>query len=581
MSKMRMSDRRTVVFWGAGATAQMGMATTSKQNAIFLALSRKETCQSYKECLADFKQGVFGDRFDAVCDMLSLLDDDSPCVEGCRLCGFSQRQLDIVRDHADELGHTDDERKNRVVMMRQQYDWSSAMRILRLQKDDVEYENGRETPSETFTQKIYNLLDVNIASHSGLHVFPSECQSHTLSSFLDERRLRSAKSALIMFINLVFACAWATSRLKFADASDPYRRFADWLSEIRADEMLNGVGNAVFSTSFVSMNFDPILWWLIKNADARYNRHPKHVGDWNCPLFLGEDVDQADAVRPLRDMEPSVSSGLLPDVTARFVDLRGEMEDERCNARYQTVKIFFPHGSPNLKICPCCGKTTLYQGNVLEDSSESLFPPFFFKKLAWGCAPAEAIRKSDAEDGKWRRQCAIISYNEKHDVRNDNAESRKWQQGELDYIQCRHCGRGIRMCDAEMVMQSGLKSAPSHILQRISHNVDNAVMDADHIVLMGYSLPSDDGSWVAELQSRSTRNGGSGIRCSIVGHADGAPNEWLFGDRLDEYCEEHSVINRVRAVFGRENVRANLKGIPDVFESREAVRQMLYPDDWK
>lgn len=559
MSKMRMSDRRTVVFWGAGATARMEMATTSKQNEIFLALSRKETNQSYQECLAGFKQGVFGDRFNAVCDLLTLLDDDSPCVEGCRLCGFSQRQLDIVRDHADELGKTDDERKNRVVMMRQQYDWSSAMRILRLQKDDVEYKNGRETFSDTFTLKIYNLLDVNIASHSGLHVFPSEGQSHTLSSFLDERRLRSAKSALVMFISLVFACAWAVSRHRFADAGNPYCRFADWLSEIRADEVRNGVGDAVFSTSFVSMNFDPILWWLIKNADARYNRHPKHVGDWNSPLFLGEDVDQADAVRPLRDMEPSISSGLLPDVTARFVGLRGGMEDERCNARYQTVKIFFPHGSPNLKICPCCRKTTLYQGNALEDSSESLFPPFFFKEFTWGCAPSDAVREGVGD-----------------------AEARKWKQGELDYIQCRHCGRGIRMCDTEMVMQSGLKSAPSHILQRISHNVDNAVMDADHIVLMGYSLPPDDGSWVAELQSRGTRNGGSRIRCSIVGHADGAPNEWLFGDQLDKYCKEpHSVINQARAVFGRENVRANLKGIPDVFESQEAVRQMLYPDEWK
>ncbi|MGN0833898.1 MAG: hypothetical protein ACI4RD_09670 [Kiritimatiellia bacterium] len=548
---MQNNQQHTVVFWGAGATAGLGMATTCRQNEVFFALSHKKVSASYRECLQDFKDDIFVDKFDVVCDLLTLLDDDPEKAEGHHLCGFSQRQLDIVKKHAGDLGPTDAVRKNRVVMMRSYYDWSAAMRILRLQRNDFKDVNGTRKPSDTFAHKIYNLLDVSISSHSGLHVFLDDQQD--LSSFLDEKRMQSAKAALVMFINLVFACAWAKSRFKLATNDNPYRRFADWLSEIRAEEACD-CGEPVFSTSFVSMNFDPILWWLIKNADARYNRSPIHVGERNTALFLGEDVDQADDIRPLQEKDPSVSSGLLSEDTARFVNERGCLENERCNAIYQTVRIFFPHGSSNFRICPCCGKTTLFQGNVLEDSSESIFSPFFFKELAWGMAPAKSVRG----------------------VRT-NSEQEKWKNGELDYIQCRHCGRAIRMCDTEQIMQSGLKSPPPHVFQRIMHNVDNTVMGADHIVLMGYSLPPDDGAWAAELQARTTRDRTGSVLCSVIGYGANAPNKWLYGDELNEYCESQPVIRRACAVFGKGHVRANLKGIPDVFTSKASIKEIFYP----
>ena len=78
------------------------------------------------------------------------------------------------------------------------------------------------------------------------------------------------------------------------------------------------------------------------------------------------------------------------------------------------------------------------------------------------------------------------------------SEKENWNAGEKDYIQCRHCGRGIRMCDTEMLMQSEIKTRPSWILQRIAHNVDIEVMRANHIIiLLGYSLSSDDALWFA------------------------------------------------------------------------------------
>ena len=551
---MPIVKNRTVVFWGAGATTKLGMPTTAQQNKIFFALSRKDACCSYRDCLQDFALDVFGDCFDDVCDLLTLLDDaEAPCV-GRELTGFSSQQFEIIKRHADDLGADEDTRRNRVVMMRVKYDWASAMRIIRLQKNDVEYVDGEAVPSSAFTQRIYNLLDANIAAGTGIHVFVGDEQ---LSSFLDVGRLKSAKAALVMFINLVMACAWAKAR-KNSKSLAQYRQFADWLAEIRADEAYGSGGhNPVFSTTFVSMNFEPILWWLIKNADSRYNMCPVFVGQEIAPLYLGEDVDQVDLVRPFKVSDESVSNSVLSECAARFVLERAKSLKERSPARYQTVKMYFPHGMSNFKICPCCGKTTLYQGNKLADDSVSLFPPFFFKSISWECEQVEDISGIEV-----------------------NGESCKWESGELDYIQCQNCGRAIRMCDTEMVMQSGLKSLPSYLLQRIAHNVDNAVMSARHIVLMGYSLPPDDGAWVAELQSRTTRKN-EGALCSIVDFVKGEPEGWFYGEEARTYCQMCPVIEKAWGIFGKANVRVNLGGIPAVFMNKKVVFEMLYPQKWK
>lgn len=553
---------KTVAFWGGGATVSLGMATTKQQNGIFLALSKKVSHAPYRECLLPYREDVYGDCFDDVCDLLTLIDDDvdtkaEKYAAGYRMSGFSDRQLDIISRHADELGNKEEIQRNRIIMMRLRYDWAAAMRILRLLREDVK-EDG--ISSDTFTQKIYNLLDAHMSDNIGMHVFDDS--KSVLSNFLDVTRLKAAKSALVMFINLTFAAAWANKRNN-VDKLSPYARFGDMLAAIRAREAQDSVSGddvePVFSTTFVSMNFDPLLWWFIKNADARYNRNPIHVGNDCAPLYLGEDVDQVDAVRRLGKVEESVSDGVLPESAARFVNERGVRLAERCLARYQTVKILFPHGSPNLKICPCCGKTTLYQGNELSDSSESLFPPFFFRRLTWNCTPADALHGAgDAYD-----------------------ERQKWSEGELDHIQCRHCGRAIRMCDTEMVMQSGLKSPPSYLLQRISHNMDNAVMNANHIVLMGYGLPPDDGAMVAELQARTTReNKEDVVCCSVVGFVENGEDRWLYGAEAEAAAKNCEAVDRAIRIFGKERVRCHLKGIPAVFSDEEFVRDMLYPTEW-
>ena len=481
----------TVIFWGAGATAELGMLTTARQGDLFAALGDRKPGERFSACLGEFKDRVFGTRFESFCDLLELLDDaeEGEIVTGFRMSGFSQLQLDILDKYGADFGRKPDERKNRIIMMRQRYDLAAAMRIIRAQSADGSFDKNH------FVQDVYSLIDANLAAGTGIHIFDDEEDSRR-SDFIDATRLRAAKSALIMIVALAFAASWNIARKE--EKIEAYKRVFRWLSDLRAGEFKRE-GKPVSSIKVISMNFDPVFWWFIKNADEEYNRHPYIVGNGNKTLYLGESIDQVDKVRPMAD-GGAVVGDLLHPSTAHFINEHGSREDERCLAHYQTMQIYFPHGSPNIKICHCCGMSTLYQGNELNWDSESLFPPFFMTELAWNAKAADQV--------EWTGE--------------QYAESRKWDEGELDYIQCRNCGQGIRMCDTEILVQSGLKMSPSWLLQRVAHDIDAEIMKVRHIILLGYSLPPDDAIWVAELKARKQRINEE-VYCSLVDYEAGAP----------------------------------------------------------
>ena len=549
----------TVIFWGAGATSELGMLTTAQQGKLFVALGNRKSRERFATCLGKFKDEVFDSRFEPFCDLLELLDDaeEDEIVTGFRMSGFSRLQLDLLEKYGKDFGRNLDERKNRIIMMRQRYDLAAAMRIIRAQAVDGEFDISH------FVQDVYSMIDANIAAGTGIHIFDDNEKSKR-SDFIDLTRLRAAKAVLIMIVTLAFAASWNGARK--GKKTEEYKRVFRWLSELRVEEFCNS-GVPVSSAKVVSMNFDPIFWWFMKNADEEYNRNPCFVDEENSPLYLGEYIDQVDETRPMpgADNSWSVAGDMLHPSAARFVIEHGRRENERCLAKYQTMQIFFPHGSSNIKTCQCCGMSTLYQGNSLEWTSESLFPPYFMKPLSWGA--------KSAKDVSWANEC--------------RSERKMWKEGELDYIQCRNCGQGIRMCDTEILVQSGLKVSPSWVLQRVAHDIDAEIMKARHIVLLGYSLPPDDAIWIAELMARKQRIK-EDVFCSFVGKQSGETSKWLTGDEIDRciarYDDEKDwkwkSIKRVESMFGKDHVRVNFKGFPDMISCKDDLRELLYPNDW-
>ena len=103
-------------------------------------------------------------------------------------------------------------------------------------------------------------------------------------------------------------------------------------------------------------------------------------------------------------------------------------------------------------------------------------------------------------------------------------------------------------------------------------------------------MPLDDAIWGSLLSMMSQRKEGEKLYCSVVAtHDPDGPKGWIYGKELDDYLnsknklvddkEKVGAIKNSIAVFGVENVRAYVQGIPSIFGSGdvEDVRNLLYP----
>ncbi len=135
-----------------------------------------------------------------------------------------------------------------------------------------------------------------------------------------------------------------------------------------------------------------------------------------------------------------------------------------------------------------------------------------------------------------------------------------------------------------MIMQTNFKQPPPSFIEEIQRAMRVVVQDADHIVLMGYSLPPDDVAYRAFFAARTRRQSASEpVRCSIVSKEDELGADWLAPDEIDSRSRKGrvpDVVGSARSLFGKDNVRFYGGGVPDVFihgagVSDQAVEQLL------
>ena len=100
----------------------------------------------------------------------------------------------------------------------------------------------------------------------------------------------------------------------------------------------------------------------------------------------------------------------------------------------------------------------------------------------------------------------------------------------------------------------------------IQRELRATAMRANHIILMGYSLPRDDVTYRAFFSARRGHwQRRQPVRCTIVNRDTSNPN-WYGPDALRslDLPKDH-VVEAARDIFGPENVRFYGGGIPNVF----------------
>jgi len=538
------TNPETILFVGAGATAKLDMPPTNDQAKILFELcDHPATAERIAApCFDLFRQDV--------ADMLNILDFPNNDISY-----FSREQESIMRKFF--AGVDKDIARQRVVSLRQDFDWPALKYAARTCKRD-----NQVIPSN-FLQNVYDLIDVLLREDRGLSI--------TVNSrliFLPPRRLTAGRNMMILLMNTMFACAYQ-KLIRSEDGKnkiEPYAQFAeslalhmqkeaDHLSEFPADDRRF----YLFSYAVLTTNFDPIFLWLIYQAHYKVNRYsPAGHGIPSRSLQLMLDFPNTLGMRRLAESGEPLNSAIWYPVTEAAVQKINDRH-HKADRAVRIGKYYFVHGSANFRQCPRCGRLTLALGDSWDFDSATLFPSGIFKPFFWGNQP------------------------------RTEQETEAYQRREYDAIECTFCGELTHTQDNFIHTQTHFKGKSPSFIKEITDQALADLPTAKHVVLLGYSFPTDDAIWYADFTAMLNLSETHRVYCSVVCGYDGS-DQWIYGNDLIEHLEKYgkeanrdkygcTVIENAIRIFGKDYVRAYTGGIPQVFHNgdMETVIELLYP----
>ncbi len=523
-----------LVFWGAGATANLDMPTTAQLGSAIRKLMENEADACY-EMIAD--------------ELLHFL----AIVEVPLEKSHRENPKSLAALHALFPQKTEREHQKVAMRYRQVYDWEALKAIAKLVKgDDLK-----------FMAQLYDLLDGSIVQSSGISV-----EIDGSGTLLYGERVWRARKLLDCLSILAYSSAYAKILEKEPEKLSPYIRFVEDLAQLMEDEGIalyeSFVSKAssiseesffasrafyLFSYAIASMNYEPVFLWLLWNAHKKQNANPSCLGKNDRKLKLLNDHSLFFGIRNLEKGEPQNGDSIWFPCN--------EPVAKRSNSHaydpyvIRIGKFFYPHGNLNFRECPNCGKLNVSFGAEWKNESPTLFAHGPFPdKLSKYYTPKES-------------------------------EKSAFDEGFQDAQECVFCGNLLHFENSAIVFQTSFKGRHAPFIEEIQRDMKIAVEKARHIVLLGYSLPEDDVIWRGVMASK---NEGDKF-CSVVcGHK--GEKRWLQGEELLRYQENYQdkngygcdAIQHAMAIFGEKNVRAYTGGIPEVWNGgMESVRELLYP----
>ena len=214
----------TTVFWGAGATAALGIPATADQGKALAILGGVTPSEAKSPCERVEAAKIFDGIESHVSDLLVALGDDLNSQR-------SELTVEEKQAAARLFPLLDDQSRSRLVFsLRERYDWDCLRRVIHICP-------GTEK-SPTFLQDLFNILDMHIQAGKGFHVPPSGDRADTEVPFLTPSRLPAARNALAMLLGLMFHAAWHKCRTERMQELETYARFCDILGQLMQDEGL-------------------------------------------------------------------------------------------------------------------------------------------------------------------------------------------------------------------------------------------------------------------------------------------------------------------------------------------------------
>ena len=536
----------TVIFWGAGATAALGMRTTSQQATFIYRLAKDQkglpgkTTLLHRRVIEALGEAV-ASWAPALVDLLSILGDaDETHPTG----GFAAEPMNAMRRNWRPRA-SEEEVRNRILALRMLYDWPALKEVVKV----CPVEEGPNSPGDNFLNDLFNILDMHGQSGHGFRTESDE--------FLTPWRVAGARNALKLLILVQFYVDWqvlrrAPQRRKtlqqhygFAEAIG--RRMQQQGLELARHEF-DSSDFYMGDVSFASLNYDPIALWLQTVANRSLNRSPAvpHIDVPARRLQIFHDLGYIVPSTRISERNPGTIWHPMNEGSAQ----RLNDPDHDAADIIRVYKFLYPHGCLNWRECPNCGKLSSYLGNSWDMDSGVLFPP-----------PPLLAFEQDVQFPHYENE----------------QEIKECANGAVDARACVNCKTLTFAHHTPLMMQSNFKNAPPPFIEDIKRSLRVLVQESGHIVFMGYSLPRDDVDYRAFFAARRRRDLDHGpVRCSVVVGREGI-KRWLGPSELTDSVmggfgtAERTTLKAAQDLFGPGNVRFYGGGIPDVFLDGETV----------
>jgi hypothetical protein len=272
-----MSEQSTVIFWGAGATTELGMRMTDQQGKFISGLTGADFDTGYAS-LPERVSRALGKSVDnywhrTLFDLINILGDGEDSSLGIHV--IEQHHLVAMARHW-KSGANEDELRGRIMALRLIYDWPALKDVVRICPG---------VRSDKFKiNDLFNLMDMHIPLGHGFKADEGR--------FLDHRRLLGAKAALKMLLHAMFYIDYQACLQDKRSILEKYYDFASTLGkrmQYAGQKFSDGFDRATFirgDVSFVSLNYDPIGLWtqFVANRDLNHSPAVPNVGNPSGPL---------------------------------------------------------------------------------------------------------------------------------------------------------------------------------------------------------------------------------------------------------------------------------------------------------
>lgn len=517
-----------VVWWGAGASAGMNLLTTDS-----IAYQITQLSQVNEELYENNKEKEIEMR------VKKALKEKG-----------SNNTL-IVEDLKKLISTLESKDNNEYIKyIKETYDWETLKKIIKI------------TPKSgdiVKIQDIFNLIDMYLFNKTGF-------RNYTTGEFLDINKISAAREALKLLTIFLQTIQYKRLINENPEKIESYYEFALAIGRLMQEEGLKLKDEVSLikrefyleSLSFICLNWDPILLWLLFCANKELNNKSNiYIGKNIEKLKLYHDLGYFMGVRKIDGDTPEVWYPFNEGIVNRI-----NTEKYTTSKKVRVGKFYFPHGCLGWRECPNCGKLTCYLGNSREWSylSESIFPPSITDCFGF----------------------EIKSNNEKEEINKQR----------YDGIQCSFCGTITEVKDTPIVMQTSYKLNNPPFIEEIQRDMKIGISKAKHMVFMGYSLPPDDIIYKSIISTKLSNE--KIIITLVVGYDKNAEDKYYTEDEAKEYWKKQNnktgkdTYDSIKSILSgiikeKLTIRLYFKGIPNVFKANSQqevynkVKELFYP----